>query len=126
MKTELKKIQVENRKVWQWRVKQGREILAGGWCATKKDAANDAAVWLRAYQTINPLKPNRMKTHEVTVAVTVQAYATIKVPAESAEKAAAIVNQNFEDLGWNSPYWNRVEFKPDWQGAEDFRVLEPA
>ena len=47
MKIELKKIQVEGRKVWQWWVKRGRKILAGGMCATKKDAANDAGVWMR-------------------------------------------------------------------------------
>jgi hypothetical protein len=41
-KIEIKRIQVEGRKVWQWRILQGRKILFGGMCATKKDAENDA------------------------------------------------------------------------------------
>lgn len=45
-KIEIKRIQVEGRKVWQWRILQGRKILFGGMCATKKDAENDAdIVW---------------------------------------------------------------------------------
>ena len=54
MKIELKKIQVEGRKVWQWWVKRGRKILAGGMCATKKDAANDAGVWMRLNDQAHP------------------------------------------------------------------------
>lgn len=61
MKIELKKIQVEGRKVWQWWVKRGRTILAGGMCATKKDAANDAGVWMRLNAEVShggtPLAP---------------------------------------------------------------------
>ena len=56
MKIELKKIQVEGRKVWQWWVKRGRKILAGGMCATKKDAANDAGVWMRLNDQAQPLR----------------------------------------------------------------------
>ena len=43
-KIEIKRIQVEGRKVWQWRILEGRKILFGGMCATKKDAANDAGI----------------------------------------------------------------------------------
>jgi hypothetical protein len=38
-KIEIKRIQVEGRKVWQWRILEGRKILFGGLCATKKEAA---------------------------------------------------------------------------------------
>ena len=57
MKIELKKIQVEGRKVWQWWVKRGRKILAGGMCATKKDAANDAGVWMRLNAEVSHSRP---------------------------------------------------------------------
>lgn len=41
---EIKRVTIEGRKVWQWRIKQGRQILFGGLCATKKAAANDAGI----------------------------------------------------------------------------------
>jgi hypothetical protein len=41
---EIKRIQVEGRNVWQWRILEGRKILFGGMCATKKDAVNDAGI----------------------------------------------------------------------------------
>ena len=47
MKTEIKKIKIEGRKVWQWRILDGRRIAYGGLCATKRDAANDAGIVLR-------------------------------------------------------------------------------
>jgi hypothetical protein len=30
--------------VWHWQIKEGREVIAGGYCRTKKDATNDAAL----------------------------------------------------------------------------------
>lgn len=44
MKTEIKKITIEGRKVWQWRNKEGRRIVSGGYCLTKRDAVNDARI----------------------------------------------------------------------------------
>ena len=32
--------------VWRWQIKAGREVLAGGYCRTKKDALNDATLSL--------------------------------------------------------------------------------
>jgi hypothetical protein len=54
MKTELKQIKIEGRKVWQWRILAGRKILAGGMCATKADAKNDSAIWLRDAHAMQP------------------------------------------------------------------------
>lgn len=46
MKLELKKKKIEGRPVWEWWVKENRKIIAGGMCATKKDAAIDAKIWM--------------------------------------------------------------------------------
>jgi hypothetical protein len=47
MKTQIKKVTIEGRKVWQWRILDGRRTASGGLCATKRDAANDAGIVLR-------------------------------------------------------------------------------
>lgn len=47
MKTQIKKSTIEGRKVWQWRIMDGRKIAYGGLGATKRDAANDAGIVLR-------------------------------------------------------------------------------
>lgn len=44
MKTQIKKIRVDGKQVWEWRILDGRKVLFGGMCATKKDAVNDASV----------------------------------------------------------------------------------
>lgn len=31
-------------RVWLWEIKEGRKVLFGGYCRTKKDATNDAGV----------------------------------------------------------------------------------
>ena len=41
-------------RVWRWEVRQGRKILAGGYCATKKDATNDGGVWMRRNDRTEP------------------------------------------------------------------------
>lgn len=46
MKLELKKKKIEGQTVWEWWVKEGRKIIAGGMCSTKADAANDAKIWM--------------------------------------------------------------------------------
>ena len=46
MKTENAIIR-ESARCWRWEVRQGRKIIAGGYCATKKAAKNDMGVWLR-------------------------------------------------------------------------------
>ena len=35
---------------WRWLYAKGDQFIAGGYCATKKAAASDAAVWLNARQ----------------------------------------------------------------------------
>lgn len=44
MKTDIKKITIEGRKVWQWTNKEGRRIISRGYCCTKRDAVNDARI----------------------------------------------------------------------------------
>jgi len=44
MKTDIKKITIEGRKVWQWTNKEGRRIISRGYCRTKRDAVNDALI----------------------------------------------------------------------------------
>ncbi len=39
-------IQREGR-VWAWAVFNGSVQVAGGYCATKRDALNDSTIWLR-------------------------------------------------------------------------------
>lgn len=51
---EYKRVQVEGRKVWEWWIKQGRKILFGGMCATKKDAENDVRVMMENEKLTNP------------------------------------------------------------------------
>lgn len=43
----MKTIITKEKKPWLWQIKQGRKIIAGGYCRTKKDAKADAATWLR-------------------------------------------------------------------------------
>lgn len=33
-------------RVWNWEVAENGEVIAGGICKTKADAANDAAIWI--------------------------------------------------------------------------------
>lgn len=44
MKTDIKKITIEGRKVWQWTNKEGQRIISRGYCRTKRDAVNDALI----------------------------------------------------------------------------------
>ena len=37
----------EGKKVWEWWVQDGQKTVAGGICATKADAKNDASIWVR-------------------------------------------------------------------------------
>lgn len=54
MKIQIKQIKIEGRKVWQWRILDGRRIAYGGLCATKRDAANDAGIVLRDATATRP------------------------------------------------------------------------
>lgn len=49
MKLELKKKKIEGRTVWEWWVKDKREIVAGGMSDTRKNASNDAQIWMDAH-----------------------------------------------------------------------------
>ena len=67
-----------------------------------------------------------MKKYKVTVAVTVPAYAEIEIEAESqaaAEQAVAKELDECEDA-WASSFWGDLVFQPEWQEAEDFRIVE--
>jgi hypothetical protein len=48
MKTIIRKVRIEGKSVWQWRIMQGRKVLSGGLCATMQDARSDAAKALPA------------------------------------------------------------------------------
>jgi predicted enzyme related to lactoylglutathione lyase len=39
-------------RVWHWEVRHGQHIIGGGYCATKRDAANDGGIFmLRSMQS---------------------------------------------------------------------------
>lgn len=61
MKIQIKQIKIEGRKVWQWRILDGRRIAYGGLCATKRDAANDAGIVLR---DATATRPNDKVSHD--------------------------------------------------------------
>jgi hypothetical protein len=71
-----------------------------------------------------------MNKYKVTLAVSVPAYAEIEIEAESqaaAEQAVAKELDGYEKAGWSvwdSPLWHDPTFEPDWQQAEDFRIVE--
>ena len=52
MKLTLQKItkQKDHPSAWAWDFWRGREHIAGGYCATKKAAASDAAIWLTSWR----------------------------------------------------------------------------
>ena len=56
MRTEIKKAKYDGKWVWEWWIKTGRKILAGGICFSKADAKNDAAIWLRDATATRPNK----------------------------------------------------------------------
>lgn len=70
------------------------------------------------------------KKYKVTVAVTVPAYAEIEIEAESQAAAEQAVAKELDDLDkacvevWSSYFWQDLTFEPDWQQAEDFRIVE--
>ena len=39
---------IDHPAAWEWVYTQGRKFIAGGYCATKKAAASDAAIWFKA------------------------------------------------------------------------------
>ena len=43
MKTTYKR---QGPRVWAWTVKRGNRVVAGGLCRTKRDAVNDAGIWM--------------------------------------------------------------------------------
>ena len=62
MKTQIKKIRVDGKQVWEWRILDGRKVLFGGMCATKKDAVNDASVVKSQNARTEPSGVNNQKT----------------------------------------------------------------
>jgi hypothetical protein len=71
-----------------------------------------------------------MNKYIVTLAVTVPAYAEIEIEAESQAAAEQKITDEIdscENAGvdvWASNFWQNLTFKPDWQQAEDFRIVE--
>lgn len=67
-----------------------------------------------------------MKKYKILLAVTVPAYATVEIEAESqaaAEQAVAKELDECEDE-FASRFWQDAVFNPDWQQADDFRIVE--
>lgn len=64
--------------------------------------------------------------YKVTLAVTVPAYAEIEIEAESQAAADQAVAKQLDECGdeFASPLWQDSVFQPDWQQAEDFRIVE--
>jgi hypothetical protein len=67
-----------------------------------------------------------MNKYIVTLAVSVPAYAEIEIEAESQAAAEQAVAKQLDKCGdeFASPLWHGPIFKPDWQQAEDFRIVE--
>lgn len=62
-------------------------------------------------------------TYEVHVAVDVAAFGTVNIRAESQAEAERIAENQISIYGWASPIWQRTEFRPHWQEAQELRVL---
>jgi hypothetical protein len=67
-----------------------------------------------------------MNKYIVTLAVTVPAYATVEIEAESQAAAEQAVAKELDECGdeFASRFWHDPTFEPDWQQAEDFRIVE--
>jgi len=61
-----------------------------------------------------------MKTYDVTIGVTVEAYGTVKIGARSARDAEARVDKLIE----NGALFDLTVFKPDWRSSNELRVIE--
>lgn len=44
-------------RMWRWEIKQGRKVLFGGYCRTKKDAENDAGIVWRENTEVSDAGP---------------------------------------------------------------------
>jgi len=71
-----------------------------------------------------------MNKYIVTLAVSVPAYAEIEIEAEAQAAAEQKITDEIdscENAGvdvWSSYFWQDLTFEPDWQQAEDFRIVE--
>jgi len=67
-----------------------------------------------------------MNKYIVTLAVSVPAYAEIEIEAESQAAAEQAVAKELDECGdeFASRFWHDPTFEPDWQQAEDFRIVE--
>jgi hypothetical protein len=67
-----------------------------------------------------------MNKYIVTLAVSVPAYAEIEIEAESQAAAEQAVAKQLDKCGdeFASPLWLDSVFQPEWQEAEDFRIVE--
>jgi hypothetical protein len=67
-----------------------------------------------------------MNKYIVTLAVSVPAYAEIEIEAESQVAAEQAVAKELDECGdeFASRFWHDPTFEPDWQQAEDFRIVE--
>lgn len=69
----------------------------------------------------------KQKQYEVTIAVNVPSYAVVNVTADSQAHAEQLVEQSIERDGWNSRFYLTFpDWKDDWSGADDLRVVPTA
>jgi len=70
-----------------------------------------------------------MKKYKIILAVNVPAYAEIEVEAESHQAAEQKITDEIdscENAGvdvWASNFWQNLTFKPEWQEADEFRLV---
>jgi len=52
-------------RVWNWEVTENGEVIAGGTCKTKTDAAKDAAIWIETTESNRARKDGRIAKGEL-------------------------------------------------------------
>ena len=73
-----------------------------------------------------PAPPTAKPKYKVMIAVNVPAYAEVEIEAESqadAERKVAKELDEYEDE-FASRFWQNSVFTPNWQQAEDFRIVD--
>jgi hypothetical protein len=73
-----------------------------------------------------PAPPTAKPKYKVLIAVNVPAYAEVEIEAESQADAERKVAKELDECEdeFASRFWQNSVFNPDWQQAEDFRIVE--
>lgn len=73
-----------------------------------------------------PAPPTAKPKYKVMIAVNVPAYAEVEIEAESQADAERKVAKELDECEdeFASRFWHHSVFNPDWQQAEDFRIVE--